>query len=398
MVHYAFATEEQKSLAMDARRIMEKELAPQIHDLELADGGLGKYPMDVHQKLADAGYYGMDIGEEWGGLGMNIVTRSLIAEEMAQVDAGFTFSFFSACGYWNAILQTGLSKEEKQEWADRIMSGEAIGTFAFTEPSAGSDAFAMRTTAVFDEKTREWVINGTKCFASNAPIANYFIVTAWTDKTKRPSQGITTFLVEKERGVQIGKKENKCGIKLSETGDVIFDDIRVPEDHVVGEVGTGVSKALGQINFDGRAIGISYNVGLAQAALDYATEYAKTRRQFGKRIIDHQGIGFIIADMEARTQACRALLYNLLERIDRGDSPAEIGYLPSLAKMYITDCTMQTTLDAVQVYGGYGYMKDYPVEKLMRDAKIFQIFSGTNQIQRKNIAKAIAGKDPDAKK
>ena len=390
MVHYQFATEEQINLADEARKILEKELLPQIHDLELADGGLGKYPMDVHQVLADAGYFGMDIGEEWGGLGMNLVTRGVIAEEMAQVDAGFTFSFFSACGYWEAILATGLSKEEKQEWADRIMAGEAIGSFTFTEAEAGSDALAMRTTA--KKEGNEWVINGTKCFASNGPIANYFIVTAWTDKTKKPSEGITTFLVEKERGVTIGKKENKLGIKLSETSEVVFDNVRVPEDHVVGEVGKGISKSLGQINFDGRSLGVTYNVGLAQACLNHAIEYAKTRRQFGKRIIDHQGIGFMIADMEARTQASRALTYSLLEQIDRGDR--NVGYKPALTKMFVTDCTMQTALDAVQVLGGYGYMKDYPVEKLLRDAKIFQIFSGTNQIQRKNIMKAIAGRDP----
>jgi alkylation response protein AidB-like acyl-CoA dehydrogenase len=220
-------------------------------------------------------------------------------------------------------------------------------------------------------------------------------VAAWTDKTKKASQGISFFLVEKERGVQVGKKENKMGLKTSETSEVIFDDVRVPETYVIGEVGHGFITSMEVISTEGRAIGTSFNLGIAQAALDCAVNYAKIRRQFGKRIIDHQGIGFMIADMQARTEASRALMYEAL--VCQRDG-IKTGYLPSLLKMYITDQTMQTTVDAVQILGGYGYMKDYPVEKLMRDAKIFQIFSGTNQIQRRTIARAIAGRDLDGKK
>lgn len=393
MVEYLLATEEQKELAMGARAILEKELLPQIEALEHADEDRGKYPMDVHQKLAEAGYFGMNVPEEWGGLGFDIVTQALIMEEMAKIDAGFTFSFYNAGTYFPMILASGLTKEEKQEWADGILAGEKLGCFCITEPGAGSDVTAMRTVA--RKEGNEWVITGTKCFASNAPISNYFLVAAWTDKEKRASEGITFFLVEKERGVEIGKKERKMGLKLSETSEVIFDEVHVPEDHVIGEVGKGLKLSLDLISNEGRAVGMSFNLGLAQAALDAAVAYTKERRQFGKRIIDHDGLGFLIADMKARTEASRGLLYYTLNALKEGK---KIGTMGSVCKMYISDCTMQTAVDAVQCLGGYGYMKDYPVEKLMRDAKIFQIFSGTNQIQRRTIARALAGKDPQKAK
>jgi len=389
MVHYRFATEEQKELAMGARRILEKELAPQLEALEKSDNGLGSYPMDVHAKMADSGYYAMNVPEKWGGLGLDIVTRTLISEEMAQIDSGFTFSFINLGNNSSALLETTIPDDEKRALMERTVSGELKYCFCLTEAEAGSDAAAMRTTAVRDGN--EWVINGSKCFASGAPNADFFVVAAWTDKTKRVSQGVTVFLVERDRGVTLGKKENKMGLKTSETSEVVFDNVRVPEDHVVGEVGTGFIKALNIISDEGRLTGLSYCLGIAQSALDHATEYAKTRRQFGKRIIEHQAVGFMLADMEARTQACRALLY---EAVSCKRDGIDIGFLPNILKAYISDCTMQTTLDAVQIFGGYGYMKDYPVEKLMRDAKIFQIFSGTNQIQRKNAMTAIAGKDP----
>lgn len=388
MVEYLMATEEQKDLAQTAYEITKKELSDRIDEFEKADDGRGKFPMDVLKTLAEAGYYGMNIPEEWGGLGFDKVTQALIMEQIAKVDAGFAFSFYNAGTYFPIILQTGMSKEEKQSWADRILSGESAGAFAITEPNAGSDAAAMKSTAVKDGN--EWVINGTKCFMSNAPIADHFLIAAWTDKTKRASQGVTFFFVEKERGVQIGKKEYKMGLKLSETSEIIMDNVRIPEDHVIGEVGKGFGASLGVITNEGRALGMAFNLGLAQAALDEAVEYAKVRRQFGKRIIDHEGLGFLIADMKARTEASRALMYQTLMAQDQG---IDVGTLPSICKMYISDCTMQTTIDAVQVLGGYGYMHDYPVEKYMRDAKIFQIFSGTNQIQRRTIARALAGKD-----
>lgn len=393
MVEYLLATDEQRTLAETARDILEKELRPQIAELEHADGGRGKYPLDVHKKMAEAGYFGMNIPEKWGGLELDIITQSLIAEEMAKVDVGFTFSFYNAGTYFPMIAASGISDEEKQQWANEIMAGNKKGCFCITEADAGSDIKAMRTKAV--KEGNEWIIDGTKCFASNGPIADYFLVAAWNDKAAGPGKGITFFLVEKERGVQIGKKETKMGLKLSETSELIFDHVRVPEDHVIGEVGKGLKYSMELISNEGRAIGMSFNLGLAEAALEQAIEYTKQRRQFGKRVIDHEGLGFIIADMKARTEACRGLLYYMLNVLKEGK---KIGTMGSICKLYISNCTMQTTMDAVQCLGGYGYMKEYPVEKYMRDAKIFQIFSGTNEIQRRTIARALAGRDPLAVK
>ena len=389
MVRYPFATEEQKELADGARKIVDKELLPYLEQYEKGPDGLGEYPMEVHQKLAEAGYYGMNIPEEWGGLGLDIVTRALITEEIAKVDAGFAFSFTCSGNYFPEILNTSMPDEVKQEWADRILSGEAMGCLAMTEPSAGSDATAMRTTAVKDGD--EWVINGTKCFITNAPHAAFFLVAAWTDKTKKASQGVTLFFVEKERGVQIGKHENKLGIRLSETSEVVLDDVRVPEDHVVGEVGKGFIQTMHHIS-ETRCLHGIYSTAIAQRALDYASDYAKQRRQFGKRIIDQQAVAFMLADMKARTETCRALIYQTLCCIRDG---IPVGDNSNIVKLMCADNAMQTTIDAVQVLGGYGYMKEYPVEKLMRDAKIFQIFGGTSQILRRTIGKNIAGRDPE---
>lgn len=392
MVNYLFATEEQKELANEARKILEKELKPRIREFEDANGGLGGYPMEVHQKLVEAGFYGMYIPEEWGGLGFDPVTQAVIFEEMGKIDAGFAFAFAGSGCEFPKILLTKMPDSEKRMWAERIINEGAMASFNLTESDAGSDAAAIKTTATFDEKTREWVINGTKTFCSNAPTASYFICIAWTDKTKRASEGCTAFFVEKERGVQVGRQEDKMGLHLAGTADVIYDNVRVPEDHVIGEVGQGFGVALGGIKGASALVNCCSSLGSAQAALDDAIEYAKTRRQFGKRIIDFQGLGFIIADMTAKVEAARALMYESLVCARDG---VDSGYVDLVIKQYITDIVMQVTEDAVQVAGGYGYMKDYPFERYMRNAKIFQIFGGTNQIKRKNLLKKIAGRDPE---
>ncbi len=394
MVSYALATEEQRELAETARKILEKELKPRIEEFEAADGGLGVYPMDVHNTLVEAGYYNMDIPEEYGGLGLDPITQAIIIEEMGKVDAGFAFSFAGSGCYFDRVRMMKISEEKKQEIADDLLAG-AMCSFNLTEPGAGSDPAAMRTTAVYDETTDEWVINGTKCFGSNAPNAKYFIVSAWTDKTKRASQGITEFWVEKDRGVQIGKKENKMGLHLSETSDVIYEDVRVPADHVIGEVGKGFGNALNGIKTASALVNCCPTLGTAQAALDLAIDYAKTRRQFGKRIIDHQGLGFIIADMMMRLESARAMLYEYLNCEAQG---VDCHKLDLMIKPYITEQAFQVCDDAIQVLGGYGYMKDYPVERYMRNLRIFRIFGGTNQIKRKNLIKSVAGRDPEAKR
>lgn len=393
MVNYLFATEEQKELAEGVRQILEAELKPRIEEFENANNGLGGYPMEVHQKLVEAGYYGAYIPEEWGGLGLDPVTLGVIYEEMGKFDAGFAFAFAGSGCEFPKILKTSMPDEEKQMWADKIINEGAMGSFNLTEANAGSDAAAIRTTATYDEATNEWVINGTKCFCSNAPTASYFICVAWTDKTKKPREGVTAFFVEKERGVQIGKQENKMGLHLAGTSDVIYDNVRVPADHVIGEVGKGFEVALGGIKGASALVNCCSSLGMAQAALDEAIEYAKTRRQFGKRIIDFQGLSFMIADMATKIEAARALMYESLVCARDG---VDSGYVDLMIKQHVTDTVMQVCMDAVQVAGGYGYMKDYPFERYMRNAKIFQIFGGTNQIKRKNLMRVIAGRDPEA--
>lgn len=386
MVKYPFATAEQIDFAEEAKKILEKELAPRIEELEHANDGKGAFPLDVLKILADAGYCGMTIPEKWGGLGFDHVTKCLILEEMSKVDAGFTFNF-NACTLmtWELIERSHLSDKEKQAWADRLIAGESLGAFCLTEPSAGSDAAAIRATAVHDDAAGEWVINGAKCFITNAPYADHFIVFAWTDKSKSAGKGMTAFFVEKERGVKIGNVENKMGIKLSATSDVIFDDVRVPDDHVIGEVGRGFAEAMRSLD-EARICGMSYCLGISSRAIEESVKYAKTRVAFGKPIIEHEGLGFLLANMEIRDQAAHAILYQGARMLDEGKP---IGTLSSASKVFVSESTMQTAMDAVQVLGGYGYMKDYPVEKLMRDAKIFCIFDGTTQIQQMVIARLL---------
>ena len=389
MVHYPFATEEQKELANMARMILEKELAPRLHDLERANNGKGEYPVDVHKTLAEAGYTSILVPEKYGGLGFDNVTKCLIYEEMAKVDAGFTFNFNGAIANFKYIEASHISEDEKQFWADRYIAGEAFGANYITEPGAGSDAASMQTTAVKDGN--EWVINGRKCFVTDGAIADHFIVFAWTDKTQSAGKGISAFFVEKNRGVEVGGVEDKMGIKLSCTADIIFDNVRIPEDHLIGEEGRGFKLAMADLDM-ARICGMVYCLGISQFAIDQAVKYAKVRKQFGKRIIDHEGLAFLLADMQIRTDASRALLYQSARCLDEGKS---IGSLSSSTKVTVSENCVQTAIDGIQVFGGYGYMKDYPMEKLLRDAKIFTIFDGTNQIQKMLIGRYLDKKYPN---
>ena len=385
-IEYAFATDEQRSLAADARKILEKELQPHIAEYERANGGKGQFPVEVAKILGEAGYLGMNIPEAYGGLELDCVTRCLIEEEMSKIDAGFTFAIHGASSLsFPYIANTKIPEADKQAWAERLMTGESFGATCFTEPSAGSDAAAIRTTAVYDEATHEWVLNGTKCFVSNGPIADHFIVSAWTDKTKSAGKGISCFFVEKERGVQVGSIENKLGLKLSMTSDIIFDNVRIPEDHVCGEIGTGFKQFMRNMD-EVRVTGMVFSLGIAQAAIDYAVQYAKQRITFGKPIIQHQGLAFLLAQMQIRTDASRAILYEGCRCIDAG---IPLGTRSSSSKYTVSNNTVQTVLDAMEVFGGYGYMKDYPIEKLVRDAKIFTIFDGTSEIQQLVVSRLL---------
>lgn len=403
MVHYNFATDEQIELADTARKMLEKNLAPRLEELEQK----GSYPRDIHKLMADAGYVGMEIEEHWGGLGLDLKTQALIYEEMAQVDAGFSFSLAlsSAIG---SIAATGMPVAEKQMWYSKVLSGDAITATCLTEAGAGSDEKAIRTKATLVGE--EYVLNGTKCFITNGACANIFMVSALVDGGSG-KDSIATFIVEKDRGVTVGKTERKMGLKLSETSEVVFEDVHIPADHLVGsiakydpaEAARMAKENPGMIGYAGimrglavaRITSMTHALGIAQRALDEAVAYAKVRRQFNRRIIDHQGLAFKIADMQMKLDAARALLYYAIDTLDAGK---DIGTLSSSTKVFVSDVAMEVTLEAVQVLGGYGYMQDYPVEKLMRDAKIFAIFEGTNEINKMINARLLAGRDPEAKR
>ena len=401
MVHYHFATDEQRALAENCRKILEKELAPRVAELEKAEG-LDAFPRDVVKTLGKAGYCGLGVPERWGGHGFSLKTQSLILEEMAQIDAGFSFSFGLGCT--SPSLETcAMPKAEKQMWFDRCLSGDAIFATCLTEPNAGSDSNAIRTTAVRDGN--EWVINGTKCFITNGGIADAFTVSAVVDKSKGPA-GIAQFFVEKDRGVKIGKNEEKMGLHLSVTSEVIFDNVRVPMDHMIGSIyfmDPEGAKEIPGSKLSGnqqlmaglahaRISSMVHALGIGQAALDIAVKYAKERRQFGKRIGDHQGLGFLLAEMQMKVDAARALVYY---GVDCLDQELDTGTISPSTKVYVSDAMLEVCFDAIQVLGGYGYMKDYPVEKLARDIKPFAIFEGTNQINKMVSARALLGKDPE---
>src|SRR5215212_1027353 len=274
------------------------------------------------------------------------------------------------------------SDELKQRFLPRCATGEWTPAFALSEPEAGSEPGAMRTSAVQDGD--EWVINGTKNWITNAGIADFYVVFATTDRANRR---ITAFIVEKDRpGLSIGKLEHKLGIKGSPTGSPVFEDVRVPRENVIGEPGRGLGVALGTLERT-RLGAAAQAVGIAQGATDYASQYARERITFGKPINEHQAISFKLADMETGTAAARELLYKACALADRGDRL--LAKYSSMAKLFASDNAMRVTVDAVQVLGGYGYVTEYPVERYMRDAKITQIYEGTNEIQRLVISRAM---------
>jgi alkylation response protein AidB-like acyl-CoA dehydrogenase len=276
------------------------------------------------------------------------------------------------------------TEEQKQKWLPKLATGEWSPAFALSEPDAGSDPGAMRTTAKLDEATGEWVINGSKNWITNASIADFYVVFANSDRENRR---ITAFIVEKDRpGFSIGNLEHKLGIKGSPTGSPVFEDVRVPAENIIGEVGKGLRVALGTLERT-RLGAAAQAVGIAQGATDYASGYARERITFGKPILEHQAIGFKLADMETGTAAARELLYKACALADRND-PLLPKY-SSMAKLFASDNAMRVTVEAIQVLGGYGYVKEYPVERMMRDAKITQIYEGANEIQRLVIARTL---------
>ncbi len=367
--------EEQKSIILLLRDILQKELAPRVSDLEAS----GEFPRDVFDKIREAGLFAMGIPEEYGGLGIDNVTKCMVNEEYGRVDAGFGLTMVLGGDTFAVVSGCDANEETKRYVADQLLNQGKLGAICITEPGAGSDAAAMRTTAVRDGD--EWVLNGTKCFITNGAVADIFVVFAVTDKSKG-TKGISAFLVEKKHGLEVGKVEHKMGLCLSNTTDIILQDVRVPAANLLGTEGDGYKYCLKYLE-KVRCLTMAFTLGIAQSALSYAVSYAKDRVQFGKPIIKNQGLAFKLAEMQIDLCAARSLMIYTCQMMDQGQS---IGILSPASKVFASDKCFDICNNALQVLGGYGYMKEYPIEKMLRDSRIFSIFEGTNEIQKVVIA------------
>ena len=367
--------EEQKEFVKMIHDFCEKEIKPNVAQWDRD----GYFPLEeVYNKLFEMGIHLLDIPEENGGLGFDKTTSALIFEELGKYDAGIAVSI-GACGLGFKPLLVAGTPEQQQLFCELIADG-GFAAFALTEPSAGSDASGVRTTA--KQEGDEWVINGSKCFITCAEYAQVFTVIAQTDKSKGV-KGLTAFLVEADRpGISIGNHEDKMGIRTSNTCDVLFDNLRVPSDHIIGKVGDGFKIAMMTLDMARPVVG-AVATGISQTCVDIAKDYMKQRVQFGKPLAALQALQFKLADMEIATQTSRAMVYHVMELEDAGIKCSKEA---AIAKCYAGDCAMKNAIECVQILGGYGYSREYPAEKLMRDAKIYQIFEGTNEIQRVVIA------------
>jgi len=359
------------------RDLVKGEVAPRAAEIDAK----AEYPWDIRKAFADHDLLGLPFPEELGGTGTGTLMLNIAVEEVAKACASSSLILMIQ-ELGTLPIQLHGTEEQKQQWLPRCASGEWSPAFCLSEPEAGSDPGAMRTTAVRDGD--EWVINGTKNWISNATIADFYLVFAVTD---RENKRFSAFIVEKDReGFSVPKLEHKLGIKGSPTGQPVFEDVRVPADHLIGDEGRGMAVALSTLERTRLGAG-AQAVGIAQGAIDYATTYAKERVSFGKPIIEHQAIAFKLADMETKTAAARELVYKACAMADRNEPG--LGKYTSMAKLFASDVAMQVTIDAIQVLGGYGYVDEYPVERMMRDAKITQIYEGTNEIQRMVISRSM---------
>jgi alkylation response protein AidB-like acyl-CoA dehydrogenase len=371
--------EEHREFVEGIRTIVAGRVAPRAADIDRTS----EYPWDVRRAFAEADILALPFATEYGGTGTGTLMLQMAVEEIARACASSALILMVQELGSLPISMFG-TDEQKQRYLPRLASGEWSPAFALSEPEAGSDPAAMRTYAVRDGDS--WVLNGQKNWISNAGVADLYVVFA---KTDRAAGRISAFIVEKEfEGFDPGHLEHKLGIRGSPTGSPSFDDVRVPASNLLGVEGKGLGLALTVLERT-RLGAAAQAVGIAQGATDYANSYARERVAFGKPINQLQGIQFKLADMETRTAAARELLYKACAEADRGS--VGLGKWTSMAKLFASDTAMAVTVDAVQVLGGYGYVNDYPVERMMRDAKITQIYEGTNEIQRVVIARAMMG-------
>jgi alkylation response protein AidB-like acyl-CoA dehydrogenase len=371
-------TEEQRMLRQAVRELADDRIAPRAAEIDAT----AEFPHDVLEALVRAGFHAVHIPEQYGGPGADAISACLVIEEVARACA--SSSLIPAVNKLGSqpIILSG-SDELKKDVLGAIADGAMI-SYALSEREAGSDAASMRTRAVRDGDS--WVLNGTKCWITNAGVSTYYTVMAVTDPDKG-ANGISAFVVHKDDpGFSVGAKERKLGIKGSPTCEIYFEDCTIPAERIIGEPGTGFKTALRTLDHTRLAIG-AQALGIAQGALDASIDYVKQRQQFGRRIADFQGIQFMLADMAMRIEAARQLVYAAAARAER-DEP-NLTFTSSAAKVFASDTAMSVTVDAVQLFGGYGFTQDFPVERMMRDAKITQIYEGTNQINRMVMARNL---------
>jgi alkylation response protein AidB-like acyl-CoA dehydrogenase len=372
-------TDEQKMIRDLARQIADEKIRPVAAEYDEKE----EFPWPILKVIAESDLSGIYIEEKYGGMGGGVTELCIATEEFSKACGGIAVSYAaSALGSYPIILYG--TEEQKQKYLPDIASGKKVAAFGLTEAGAGSDAGAVSTTA--KKEGDYYILNGVKQWITNGGEAETYTVIAMTDKTKG-SRGASAFIVEKGTpGFEFGKKEKKLGIRSSATRELIFTNCKVPKENLIGKEGLGFIVAMKTFDKSRPGIG-AQAVGIAQGALDHALRYAKERVQFGKPISSFQGVQFMLADMGTKVEAARALVYYAAGLIDSGAK--DISKLSAMAKLYASDIAMEVTTDAVQVFGGYGYMRDYPVEKYMRDAKITQIYEGTNQIQRGVIASEL---------
>jgi alkylation response protein AidB-like acyl-CoA dehydrogenase len=372
-------TEEHELLRATVRQLADDKIAPRAAEVDEA----AEFPQDIYAALVAADLHAIHIPEEYEGMGGDALAACIVIEEIAR--ACVSSSLIPAVNKLGTLpIMLSGSAELKAAYLPPVARGEAMFSYALSEPEAGSDAAGMRTRAVLDGDA--WVLNGGKRWITNAGVSDYYTVMAMTDPD-RGARGISAFVVEKgDEGFTFGALEKKLGIKGSPTRELYFDNCRIPADRIIGEPGTGFSTALRTLDHT-RVTIAAQALGIAQGALDYAVGYVKERKQFGKAIAEFQGLQFMLADMAMKIEAARQLTYAAAGKSERGD--ADLTFAGAAAKCFASDVAMEVTTDAVQLLGGYGYVKDYPVERMMRDAKITQIYEGTNQIQRLVMARQL---------
>jgi alkylation response protein AidB-like acyl-CoA dehydrogenase len=371
-----FLSKDQEMIRELSRQVAQERVLPVRAELDERE----EFPWEILRALAQVGLFGIFLPEEYGGTGGGCLDLCVATEELSRVCAGVAVSYAASALGAYPILLFG-DEEQKKKYLPSVASGEKLAAFALTEPDAGSDAAAVQTSAVKEGDT--YVLDGTKQWITNGGEASVYTVIARTDK-KKGIRGLSAFIVEKDTpGFSFGKKEKKMGIRASATRELVFNECVIPGGNLLGREGTGFLVAMK--TFDQSRPGVAAQaVGIAQGALDEAVRYARERHQFGKPISSFQGVQFMLAEMATLVEAARSLVYSVAKALDAGEK--NISKVSAMTKLFASDVAMKVTTEAVQVFGGYGYMRDYPVEKMMRDAKITQIYEGTNQIQKSIIA------------